>query len=94
MTEAEKQQALCMKETEKNALQEKLNNAQQVIRDLEVELEKMKRNSSSKHEKDRVRNKYTLCVTVQFAVVQLKLQVVKKSICLELFLFSNRSQFN
>lgn len=54
MAEAEKQQSLCMKETEKNALQEKLNNAQQVIQDLEVELDKMKRQSNGKQEKDRV----------------------------------------
>jgi len=54
MAEAEKQQALCMKETEKNALLEKLNNAQQTIQEMDVELEKMKRNSSSKQEKDRV----------------------------------------
>ena len=62
MAEAEKQQALCMKETEKNALQEKLNNAQQVIQDMDVELEKMKRQSSSKQEKDRVSTKtYSIC---------------------------------
>ena len=56
MAEAEKQQALCMKETEKNALQEKLNNAQQAIQELEVDLEKMKRQSNGKQEKDRVKN--------------------------------------
>ena len=55
MAEAEKQQALCMKETEKNALQEKLNNAQHTIQEMDVELEKMKRNANSKQEKDRVR---------------------------------------
>ena len=54
MAEAEKQQALCLKETEKNALQEKLNNAQHTIHEMEVEFDKMKRNSGSKQEKDRV----------------------------------------
>jgi len=55
MAEAEKQQALSMKETEKAALQEKLNNANQKIHDLNVECEKLKRQASSKQEKDRVR---------------------------------------
>ena len=54
MAEAEKQQALCIKETEKNALQEKLNNALQVLQDVEAEVEKQKRNAASQQEKDRV----------------------------------------
>ena len=56
MAEAEKQQALCIKETEKNALQEKLNNALQVLQDVEAEVEKQKRNAASQQEKDRVGN--------------------------------------
>ena len=54
MAEAEKQQALCIKETEKNALQEKLNNALQVLQDVEAEVEKQKRNAATQQEKDRV----------------------------------------
>uniref|UniRef100_H2XQ82 Uncharacterized protein n=1 Tax=Ciona intestinalis TaxID=7719 RepID=H2XQ82_CIOIN len=53
MAEAEKQQGLSIKETEKNALQEKLNNATQNIQDLENEYEKLKRQANSKNEKDR-----------------------------------------
>jgi len=49
-----------MKETEKNALQEKLNNAHQTVRDLEVELEKQKRQANTRHEKDRVENQSVL----------------------------------
>ena len=54
MAEAEKQQALCLKEAEKTALQEKLHIANQKYHDLEIECEKMKRQAASKQEKDRV----------------------------------------
>ena len=52
--EAEKQQALSMKEAEKAALQEKLNNATQQIHDLGVECDKLKRQAAARQEKDRV----------------------------------------
>ena len=55
LAEAEKQQALSMKETEKNALQEKLGNLNHVVQDMEQEYEKLKRSAASQHEKDRVR---------------------------------------
>ena len=43
-----------MKETEKNALQEKLGNLNHVVQDMEQEYEKLKRQAASQHEKDRV----------------------------------------
>ena len=45
---------MSLKETEKAALQEKLNNLNQQIHDLGVECEKLKRQAASKQEKDRV----------------------------------------
>ena len=57
LAEAEKQQALSMKETEKNARQEKLGNLNHVVQDMEQEYEKLKRSAASQHEKDRVRTR-------------------------------------
>ena len=56
MAEAEKQQALSLKEAEKSALQEKLNNANRQIHELGVDIDKLKRQAASKQEKDRVSN--------------------------------------
>ena len=55
LAEAEKQQALCMKETEKNALQEKLNATTRDLHEKEIDYEKLRREALSKQEQDRVR---------------------------------------
>lgn len=54
LSEAEKQQALCMKETEKNALQEKLNAVARDLQQRETDYEKLRREALSKQEQDRV----------------------------------------